>query len=465
MSEYDLVVIGGGPAGQKAAIQAGKLGKRVCLIDEGLRPGGTSVHTGTVPSKTLQETSRFLRRVALEARRGLKLAIPTDLSMQELLSRNTLVIKREEHLAEVQLNRNSVELFCGRGRLESDRSVIIETKDGSQIVKTHYIVLATGSRPRRPEGIPFEKDCIYDSDSVMDLAKLPKTLSIVGAGIIGCEYATIFANLGVKVSLFDMADRVLPFADHSISETLKESMEQMGIELYLGDTVEGYRRTDLGVELTTQTGKKIPAEQTLICKGRTANTENLGIDSLGIEKDSRGYIVVNESYQTNIPSIYAAGDVIGYPSLSSTGMYQGMVISRLLFLGEKPMFDKTQMPLAIWTVPETAMVGPTEEELKKGGIEYGFGISDFKENTRSQITGETRGILKLIFELKSRRLLSVHIVSERATELLALGQAVVNLGGTVDYFVKQIFNYPTLSGVYKSAALDAMNRYNLGMIV
>ncbi|MBI3395079.1 MAG: Si-specific NAD(P)(+) transhydrogenase, partial [Spirochaetia bacterium] len=447
MTRYDLVCIGGGPAGQKAAIQAGKIGKKVALIDSGERLGGVSVHSGTVPSKTIQEISRFLYRLKNESRQGLRIHAPANLSIQQILSRSRIVVHVEEDLAEDQLERNHVEVIRGTGRLDGPHRVAWKGPEGEGVIEGEYIVLATGSRPRRPKGIPYEDQVLYDSNGVMQLRKLPSKLVVVGAGIIGCEYATIFANLGVQVDLFDIADAVIGWADREISETLTNCMRLSGVRIHLNDTITSYEKKDGMLRVISQQGKILDVDQALISKGREGNVEHLGLDTVGLAATDRGTVKVDEHYRTEVPYIYAAGDIIGHPALSSTSMWQGMYLARHIFLGEEPRFTRSDMPIGIWTVPEVAMIGPTEQDLIAKGVKYGVGRSDFQENTRSQITGETRGILKLLFELDSRRLLGVHIVSEKATELLALGQAVVHLGGTVDYFIDQIFNYPTLSGV------------------
>jgi len=458
--KYDLVCIGGGPAGQKAAIQAAKCGKRAALIDSKERLGGASVHSGTVPSKMLQETSRFLRRVRAEGLRGLSIEVPQKISVLELLARSRLVTNTEEDLAEEQAARNLVHVLRGLGRITGPHSVEVTGPYGEKtILETENIVIATGSRPNRPTGIPFEDQIIYDSDGVLTLRKLPLRLAVLGAGIIGCEYASIFANLGVEVHLIDPSESILNWADREIAHTLSDALQKLGMQIHTNEDILEYRRTEDGLKLRTRMDQDLVVDQVLISKGRQGNAENLGLESVGIVPSSRGIIKVNEVYQTDVPSIFAAGDIIGNPALSSTSMNQGMYIARYLYLGEKPRFARSQMPVAIWTVPEVAFIGGTEEELKAQGVDYGVGRSDFKENTRALMTGETRGLLKLIFEKQSRKLLAVHMVSDRATELLSLGQTVVHLEGTVDYFFHYIFNYPTLSGVYKSAALDAMNSY------
>jgi NAD(P) transhydrogenase len=463
MSErFDLVCIGGGPAGQKAAIQAAKCGRRAALIDVRERLGGASVHSGTVPSKMLQETSRFLRRLRLESGRGLTLDAPDKISVLELLARNRVIINTEEDLAEDQAARNQVTILRGTGKLLGPNTVEVTGPYGEKsILESEYILLSTGSRPNRPAHIPFEDQVIYDSDGVLTLRKLPRRLAVLGAGIIGCEYASIFANLGVEVHLIDPSEAILNWADREISRTLHDALTRMGMNIHTGDDVLEFKRTEDGVKLRTKKEQEILVDQVLVSKGRQGNTEHLGLENAGLTASSRGTITVDNVYRTSVKSIFAAGDIIGHPALSSTSMHQGMYIARYLFLGENPRFDRSQMPVAIWTIPEVAFIGATEEELKKAGVGYGVGRSDFRENTRALMTGETRGLLKLIFEKSTRKLLAVHMVSDRATELLSLGQTVVHLGGTVDYFFHHIFNYPTLSGVYKSAALDAVNAYQM----
>ncbi|MBL8018162.1 MAG: Si-specific NAD(P)(+) transhydrogenase [Leptospirales bacterium] len=460
--KFDLVCIGGGPAGQKAAIQAAKCGKRAALIDVRERLGGASVHSGTVPSKMLQETSRFLRRVRAEGNRGLSVELPQKISILELLARNRQILHTEEDLAEEQAARNLVHVFRGKGKVLGPHLVEVTGPYNEKIqLQTEYIVLATGSRPHRPDSIPFEDQVIYDSDGVLTLRKLPGKLAVLGGGIIGCEYASIFANLGVEVHLIDPSDSILNWADREIALTLGDALQKLGLQIHTKDDIVEYRRTEDGVKIRTKQEKEILVDQVLISKGRQGNAEDLGLENVGLSASSRGTLKVNDEYQTDVPSIFAAGDIIGHPALSSTSMHQGMYIARYLFLGERPRFSRSQMPVAIWTVPEVAFIGSTEEELKAQGVDYGVGRSDFKENTRALMTGETRGLLKLLFERKSHKLLAVHMVSDRATELLSLGQTVVHLGGTVDYFFHHIFNYPTLSGVYKSAALDAINAHDM----
>jgi NAD(P) transhydrogenase len=400
-----------------------------------------------------------LLRLKQESNQGLRIHAP-GVSVARLLGRNRLVINIEEDLAEEQVAREQVDVLRGKGRVMGPNTVEVALLDGgTQTLEADYLLIATGSRPRHPPGVPFEDQIIYDSNAILNLKRLPERMTIVGAGIIGCEYATIFASLGVQVDLFDIADAIIGWADRDLSTTLTDSMRLMGIRIHLNDTIEHYHRTANGLRLVSREGLEIECDQALISGGRSGNVEDLNLESVGLVYSNRGTIEVNEVYQTKVPSIFAAGDVIGRPALSATSMYQGMYVSRHLFLDEKPEYSAADMPVGIWTVPEVATIGPSEEELKERGVAYGVGRSSFLENTRAQITGETRGILKLVFELESRKLLGVHIVSDKATELLSVGQAVVHLGGTVDYFINHIFNYPTLSGVYKSAALNAIETH------
>jgi len=460
MPDFDLICIGGGPGGQKAAIQAAELGKRVALIDDGPGPGGASVHLGTVPSKTLQEISRFLHRLKKESQQGLGVYAPRRFSLGQLLARSGVVIGIEEDLAEEQLLDLGVKVFQGHGSLAGPQSVEYRGRT-TEVWQTQFVLLATGSRPRRPPDVPFLEGRIYDSNELLAIKRMPDRLCVVGAGIIGCEYASIFAGLGTEVHLFELADRILGQVDLTISQTLMDAMRLSGVQIHLNDSVASYTSKEDSIELTSTRGESLSVDQVLISKGRLGNVEGLNLSAAGLEASDRGVIAVDSRYQTAVPSIFAVGDVIGPPGLSSSSMVQGMYAARAMFKGEEPRFTRENMPVAIWTMPEVAMIGPTEEELKGQNIAYGLGTATFESNTRSLMTGETRGLIKLLFSLDNRRLLAVHICSDKATELLAFGQAVLALQGTIDFFIEQIFNYPTLSGVYRSAALDALRRHPL----
>lgn len=462
-NSFDLIAIGGGPASQKACITAAKLGKRVALIEKDSHLGGGCVHWGTIPSKSLQETSRFFRQLTASSIHGFETIQKKHISWKEMMHRASLVIEREEDVAREQMTEAGVKTVHGWGKLVDPHTVEVTTIDEKKkILKGEYILIATGSSPRRPENenIPFTEGLVFDSDGLFSVENIPRRIAIVGAGIIGCEYATIFAHIGIQVYLLDNADRILGFVDGEISKAMENYMKLSGIELHLNTTVEQYQiENGNKVILSTNKGKRLEVDQVLISRGRYGNVENIGLTELGISVTNRKTIPVNEHYQTTVPNIYAAGDVIGFPALASVSMYQGIYVARHIFGGEenKPL-DAEELPLGVYTLPEVASIGPTEEALKERGIEYGVGKANFETITRSQISGDTWGILKLLYEKKTHKLLSVHIVSEKATELLALGQSVVNLGGTIDYFTEHVFNYPTMIGAYKNAAHDALSK-------
>jgi NAD(P) transhydrogenase len=461
-NHFDIIALGGGPSAQKCAIQASKLGKKAAIIEKDSHLGGGCVHWGTIPSKSLQETSRFYRQLSNASFHGLNMLSLNEISMKEMMHRASQVIEREEDVAREQMIEQKVSVLHGWGKILDPNNIEVTSSDGrKKVYSTDYIMIATGSSPRRPdnEGIPFEVGKVYDSDGLFSVEKVPKTIAIVGGGIIGCEYATIFANIGIKVHLIDNADRVLGFLDKEISETLAMYMKKNGLSLHLSEKIIEYKNHPNFVELILSSGHTVKVDQVLISRGRLGNIKNIGLEELGIKCNDRSQILVNEHYQTNIPNIFAGGDVIGFPSLASVSMYQGIYVAKYIFSENKqPHLDAEELPLGVYTLPEVASIGPTEEALQSRGIDYGVGRANFETITRSQISGDTQGLLKLLYEKKSHKLLGVHIISEKATELLALGQSVVGFGGKVDYFLEHIFNYPTLIGAYKNAASDALSQ-------
>lgn len=458
--KFDIIAIGGGPAAQKCAIQSANLNKKAAIVEKEQQLGGGCVHWGTIPSKSLQETSRFYRRLSEKNIHGFETPVSKKLTLDELMHRAETVIQKEERVAREQVLQSGAEILTGWGTILDPNHVKVGTPTGEEIYETDYILIATGTTPRHPEneGIPFEKGVVYDSDGLFEIESLPSTIAIVGAGIIGCEYATIFANIGIKVHLFDNSERVLGFLDTEISSSLEHYMRLSGIELHLGAKIKEYTKVPGGIDIYTDFGDKIHVSQVLISRGRVGNIKNMGLENVGIVPTDRMLIPVDENYRTKAPNIYAAGDVIGFPALASTSMYQGTHVARHIFSKDAIPLSTEDLPIGIFTLPEVAMIGPTEEVLKKRGIDYVVGKATFDTITRSQIAGDTWGILKLIVEKDTKRVLSVHIVSDKATELLSLGQAVVNLKGGGDYFTKHIFNYPTLSGAYKNAAMDALSK-------
>lgn len=463
INRFDLLAIGGGPAAQKAAIQASKMGKKAAIIEKDPYLGGGCVHYGTIPSKSLQETSRFYRNLKLSNLHGLQSPQPAMLTLQELMFRAGTVIEKEEDVTREQMIQNRVTTLTGWGTIVDAHHVEVTDSAGrKKVYETENILIATGSSPRRPtnENIPFEDGLVYDSDGLFAMKKMPTSLAVVGAGIIGSEYATIFAHIGVQVHLFDSQSRILGFLDEDVSSEMTRIMQQSGISIHVDSSITKYNKlpNEDGFELTTNKGEVVRVNQVLISRGRFGNVDNLGLESVGIIPNDRKQILVNENYQTNVSNIYACGDVIGFPSLASVSMYQGAYVAKHMFGHPSTPVDAEEFPIGIYTLPEIATIGPTEEALKARGVSYGVGMARFDTITRAQISGDQVGLLKILFDKQTRRVLGVHIISDKATELIALGQCVVNLKAPIEYFTEHIFNYPTMIGAYKNAASDALLR-------
>lgn len=460
MQSFDLIVIGSGPAGQRAAIQAAKLGRSVAIIDRQAMLGGVSVHTGTIPSKTLREAALYLSGWDQRGLYGQNYRLKTDLTIDDLKQRLHITLQHETEVIHNQLTRNGVQIIEGTAEFENDHTVVVT--DSSNLREAYHgehFLIAVGSRPFRPDNIPFEDEHIIDSDGMLNLNHMPSSMVVVGAGVIGIEYASIFSTLDVKVTVLDGRDSMLGFLDREIVDELTHSLRDRGVSVRLGENVASVERTNEHVVLATDTGKTIKSDLVLFAAGRIGSTWALKPEIAGIETDSRRLISVNEHFQTNIKHIYAAGDVIGFPSLASTSMEQGRIAASHAFAG-KDMHMPENFPFGIYAVPEISMVGATEETLRKQGIKYEVGVARLRETARGQIMGLTEGMLKLIFSLEDQRILGVHILGEGATELIHIGQAVLELGGKLDYFLTNVFNYPTLAEAYKMAALDAWNRIN-----
>ncbi|MFQ5934265.1 MAG: Si-specific NAD(P)(+) transhydrogenase, partial [Dehalococcoidia bacterium] len=451
---YDLAVIGSGPAGQKAAIQAAKLGKRVAIIDRSNSLGGICIQRGAIPSKTLREAvlyfTGFYHRQAYATRRR------RDLTMRDLLDRCAQVVENETRVVFSQLERNRVELVEGEASFAEEHTLKISGDNRS--ITADYILIATGTVPARPASIPFEEDMIVDADGISTLTQLPRSLVVVGAGVIGTEYASILALLDVEVTLIDRRSRLLDFVDSEIAEALAYHMRDIGVTLHFGKEVVSIDKTSRGkVRTTLKSGKRLVSDALLYAVGRHGATGTLGLEELGIELDERGRIIVNEHSQTNVPHIYAAGDVIGFPSLASTSMEQGRLAACHAF-GVPTYHRPNLIPYGIYTVPEISLVGENEEELTENRIPYEIGVARYREIARGQILGDRVGMLKLLFHQESRKLLGVHAIGQGVTELIHIGQAVLAFDGTIDFFIENTFNYPTLAECYRVAALDGYNK-------
>ena len=461
--DYDMLVIGSGPAGKSAAVQAAKVGKRVGVVERSERLGGVMLNTGTIPSKTLREAALYLTGYRQRGIYGESYSVKQDIRMHELLVRTDHVMVNERDVLRHQLVRNRVELITSEASFVNANTVRLGHIDGRghREVTADKIVIASGTTATRDEHIPADGRLIFFSDDMLSLEELPRTMVIVGAGVIGLEYASIFATLGVRVTLIDKLPRLLPFADAEIIESLVYQLRGSRATLRLGEEVsriepiEDQRGERVRIHLAS--GKQIVTEKALYSIGRTGNTRALNLDAAGLTADERGRIKVNASYQTAVENIYAAGDVIGFPSLASTSSEQGRLASCHAF-GVKAKNVPELFPFGIYTIPEISMVGRNEEELTEEGVPYEVGKAQYREIARGQILGDTTGLLKLIFHLETRQLLGVHVIGEGASELVHIGQAVLAYGGLVDYFVDTVFNYPTLAECYKTAALDGINR-------
>ncbi len=460
MYDYDMVVIGSGPSGRRAAVQFAKLGRSVLVIEKGRRVGGVSVHTGTIPSKTLRETVLNLSGWRERGFYGRSYRVKQDIGAADLIARLQKTLDHEVEVLEHQFSRNLVRTARGEGRFVGPHQIEVKGEGGdTRVVSAAFILIACGTRPFRPDYVPFDSQTVFDSDEIIELPRLPRSLAVIGAGVIGVEYATIFSALDVAVTLIEPRPSFLDFIDKELIEEFMHELRDRNVALRLGSAVKSIERS-AGAGIVTQLadGRHVNSEMLLFAAGRVGATDRLNLDAAGIGVDHRGRIAVDPlTLQTSVPHIYAAGDVIGFPSLASTSMEQGRVAA-CHALGIEPMAPPEFFPYGIYSVPEISTAGLTEEEVRSRGIPYEVGVARFRETSRGHIMGLNSGMMKMIFSTRSRRLLGVHILGEGATELIHIGQAVLNLKGTIDYFIQNTFNYPTLAEAYKIAGLDAWNR-------
>jgi NAD(P) transhydrogenase len=456
LEKFDLVVIGAGPAGEKAAAQAAYFKKRVAVIEREPEPGGAAVHTGTLPSKTLRETALYLSGHRARALYGVAVELDAQATVPRLMSRKNAIAAAEARSFRQNFERHQITYYQGRGQFVDDHTVMITSASGSRRIHGDIILIATGSKPHRPAEIDFADDFIHDSDEVLNINTLPKSLTILGGGVIGCEYASMFAALGVAVTLVDARSEILPFLDLEIVAGLKSAMIGSGITLRQGQRWGAVKRVSGGVETTLGDGSKVVTEQLLFAAGRTGATQGLGLGGVGVEPDSRGYLQVDAQFRTKVPHILAAGDVIGFPALASVSMEQGRVAVCHAFNFSYKKFVAQTMPYGIYTIPECSSFGETEETCKEKQIPYVAGRALYAQNARGKITGDLDGITKLIVHRETRKIIGVHVIGERASELVHIGQTAILLGGTVDLFIDMVFNYPTLSDSYKYAAYECL---------
>jgi NAD(P) transhydrogenase len=459
MAHYDLLVIGSGPAGQKAAIQAAKVGKKVGIIERKATVGGICINTGTIPSKSLREAVLFLSGFRQRELYGASFRVKKDITFADLALRCDHVVNAEQEVIRNQLLRNYVDFITGTATFTDSHRLAIKQDSETNEHTAETIVVAVGTEPSRPPDIPFDDESVIDSDGLLSLKQLPKSLTIVGAGVIGCEYACILATLGIPVVLVEKRARLLEFVDSEIIESLQYQMRNIGVTLRLNEEVVGVAKTtNNSVVLQLKSGKQIRSPLLVYSAGRIGATKSLGLERIGLAPDERGRLKVNENFQTAVPHIYAVGDVIGFPALASTSMQQGRHAACHAF-SLSCETSTLLLPYGIYTIPEISLVGRNEEELTRDGVPYEFGIARYREIARGQIIGDTIGMLKLLFHSHSRELLGVHVIGEGATELVHIGQAVMAHGGKLDYFIDTVFNYPTLAECYKVAALAALNKF------
>ncbi|GAA4404815.1 Si-specific NAD(P)(+) transhydrogenase [Tsukamurella soli] len=458
-NRYDLAVIGSGPGGQKAAIAAAKLGKRVAVIERGRELGGVCVNTGTIPSKTLREAVLYLTGMSQRELYGASYRVKADIGPADLLARTHHVITRENEVVRSQLQRNRVDTFAGLGSFVDAHTIAIdEPTRGERItIEADKIVIAVGTAPRRPDGVEFDGYRVMDSDSILELKFIPSSMVVVGAGVIGIEYASMFAALGTKVTVVEKRPTMLDFCDREVVDDLMFHLRDLAVTFRFGEEVTEVAVGRNGTVTTLESGKRIPAEAVMYSAGRTGLTEPLNLEAAGLEADARNRIFVDDNYQTKVDHIYAVGDVIGFPALAATSMDQGRIAAYHAF-GEPTSTLTALQPIGIYSIPEVSYVGATEADLTKDAIPYEVGVSRYRELARGQLAGDSAGVLKLLVSTEDLRLLGVHIFGTSATELVHIGQAVMGCGGTVEYLVDAVFNYPTMSEAYKVAALDVMNK-------
>jgi NAD(P) transhydrogenase len=459
MATYDLLVIGSGPSGQRAAVSAVKKGKRVALVEMRSVVGGVCINTGTIPSKTMREAVLHLSGYNYRSIYGMNYRVKEKITMSDLAFRVQHVIKTEIDVTEAQLSRNGVDVITGVASFVDANHVRIDGMNGSVVHDAEHIVIAVGTRPANSTRVPINGRTIINSDQVLELQNLPKTLIVVGGGVIGVEYTCMFAALGVRVTLVEKRPKLLEFADQEIVEALSYHLRDSRVTMRLNEEVGSVEElADGTVVANLESKKRISGDALLYAVGRQGNIDELNLHAAGIEADSRGRIPVDKDFRTKIPHVFAVGDVIGFPSLASVSMEQGRIAVERAFGDEGVQSNPSFYPYGIYTIPEISFIGKTEEQLTEEDVPYEVGVAYYREIARGQIRGDTTGRLKLIFHRETKQILGVHIIGEGAAELVHIGQAVMTLNGTVDYFIDSVFNYPTLAECYKAAAFNGVNR-------
>ena len=460
MTHYDLIVIGSGPAGEKGAAQAAYFGKRVAIVEQAPEVGGTGINTGTIPSKTLRETALYFSGLHQRGLYGVDHRVAKDLTVNDFLYREREVVRSLGSLVLQNIERHHIDLVHGRASFEDPHTIRVQRGERQQDLLLHadVILIATGSVPSRPRNVSFDDPRLYDSDTILRMDQMPRSIAVVGAGVIGCEYTTIFGALGLEVTLIDGRDRLLGFLDGEISERLKQHMEALDVSVRLGEEVTQVQPRPDALYATLRSGVTLSVDCVLFAAGRAGNTTGLGLEKVGIPVNDRGLIAVNERYQTRVSHIYAAGDVIGFPALAATSMEQARVAMVHAFDLKYKARVAPLFPLAVYSIPEVAMVGETEESCRGKSVDYCVGRASYRQNARGQIAGDLNGLVKLVFRREDKKLLGVHIIGLAASELVHIGLMVLQTGGTIDTFIDSVFNYPTVGEAYKYAAYDGLGQ-------
>jgi NAD(P) transhydrogenase len=457
MYDFDVLVIGSGPGGQKAAIATAKLGRRAAIVERRDMIGGVCLNTGTIPSKTLREAVLYLTGLDQREMYGQSYRVKEEITIADLAARTQHVVGREADVVRSQLSRNRVAVLTGTASFVDPHTVEVEDGGRTHRATAESIVIATGTRPARPASVDFDERTVIDSDGIVHLQRVPQSMVVAGAGVIGIEYASMFAALGTKVTVVEQRERMLEFCDIEVVEALKYHLRDLAVTFRFGETVASVEARPEGAIAILHSGKKIPADTVMYSAGRQGMSDHLNLDAAGLSADDRGRIVVDEFFRTAIPHIYAVGDVIGFPALAATSMEQGRLAAHHA-CGE-PVHEMGHLqPIGIYSIPEISFIGRTEDQLTKENVPFEVGVSRYRELARGQIIGDSYGVLKLLVCLDDRTLLGVHVFGTGATELIHIGQAVMGCGGTIDYLVDAVFNYPTLAESYKVAALDATNK-------
>lgn len=456
MEDFDLIVIGCGPAGEKAGAQAAYFGKRVAVIEGGEHVGGSCINTGTVPSKTLRESALYFSGLRQRGLYGIDYSLKENLTVHDFMRHEREVVEMERKRVLKNLDLHRIELVRGRASFDDAHIVSVAGPDGVRHLRGSVILISTGSKPHRPSEIAFDDVRVFDSDTFLQMDHIPRSLAVIGGGVIGCEYASIFAALDVNVTLVDGRDCLLPFLDSEISERLRVRLDAIGMKFWFNERPVKVQTTAAGVELLMKSGRTLQSESVLFAAGRRAAVDGLSLERAGLTVNEHGYISVDENYRTVVPHIYAAGDVIGFPALASTSMEQGRVAACHAFGFQYKQRVPSMLPMGIYTIPEISSGGETEESCKKKKIDYCIGRALYANNARGHIMGDTAGMLKLIFARADKRLLGVSIIGENATELIHIGMMVLDHNETIDQFIEQVFNYPTLSETYKYAAYEGL---------